>query len=183
MDAPRPWHDRRVLRLLVLIGTAAAMVACPASAWGHEGGSHLGFASRVSTIEPFLPGLLVQVVGGHEKVSVTNLTDKRIVILDDVGRPFVRVAPGKTEVWTEPRVGATEEPPEEDGLVRNWSIEGTADGEPFEIVGFLGYRAPAGTAEDEGDGPSPVAWAILLAGGAALLVVVAIAASRLRRRA
>jgi hypothetical protein len=171
-----------MLRLVAVLAAASAALLCAAPASAHEGGEHAGFASRVSTIEPFQPGLLVQVVGGHEKVSLTNLTDKRILILDDGGRPFVRVGPGRTEVWTEPRVGAKEEPPEKDGLVRNWRIAGTADGEPFEIVGFLGYRAPAGAADDENDGASAVAWVIILAGGAALLVVAAVAASRLRRR-
>jgi hypothetical protein len=132
-------------------------------------------------IEPFLPGLLVQVVGGHERLSLTNLTDKRIVILDGRGKPLVRIGPGGTEVWTEPRVGATEEPPEEEGLVRNWRIAGRADGEPFEIVGFLGYRPPAGAAADDADG-SLLVWAIVIAGGAAIVAGTAIAVTRLRRQ-
>jgi hypothetical protein len=148
----------------------------------HDGGTHTGFASKVSTIEPFLPGLIVQVVGGHERLSVANLTGKDVVILDGEGRPLVRIPPGETKVWTEPRVGATEEPPEREGLVRNWRIEGTADGEPFEIVGFLGYRPPAGEpAKDDGSGLP--AWAIALAAaGGTLVLVAALALPLLRRR-
>ena len=131
-------------------------------------------------IEPFIPGLLVQVVGGHEGLSVANLTDRTIVILDERGKPFVRIGPRKTEMWAEPRIGATEEPPEEEGLVRNWRIRGTADGEPFEIVGFLGYRPPAGAqSEDDSDW---VVWAALLAGGAAALSLVGALALRSARR-
>ena len=128
-------------------------------------------------IEPFIPGLLIQVVGGHERLSVTNLTDKTIVILDERDKPRVRIGPGKTETWAEPRIGATEEPPEEEGLVRNWRIQGTADGEPFQIRGFLGYRPPPGSTEEEGS--ALTALAIILAVGA--LAVGALVALRLRR--
>lgn len=166
-----------MLRLLVLLAAIAAALAAAASARAHEGGQHTGFAARVSVIEPFIPGLLVQVVGGHEQLSLANLTDRTIVILDDRDEPLVRIGPGKTEVWAEPRIGATEEPPEEEGLVRNWRIRGTADGEPFQIRGFLGYRPPAGSAEEEGGALS--ALAIILAVGA--LAVGALVALRLRR--
>jgi hypothetical protein len=166
-----------VLRQLVVLAAASATLTYAGSAWGHEGGPHAGFASRVSVIEPFLPGLLIHVVGGHERLSLANLTDKKIVILDDRGKPLVRIGPGKTETWTEPRVGATEEPPEEEGLVRNWRIEGTADGEPFEILGFLGYRPPAGSTEEEGSALTAVA--IVLAAG--VLAVGALVALRFRR--
>jgi hypothetical protein len=99
------------------------------------------------------------------------------VILDDADKPFVRIAPGRTKVWSEPRIGATEEPPEEEGLVRNWRIRGTADGEPFQIRGFLGYRPPPGETEQERSGLT--ALAIVLAVGA--LAVGALVALRLRR--
>jgi hypothetical protein len=166
-----------VLRQLALLAAVSAALVCAGSAQAHEGGPHSGFASRVSVIEPFIPGLLVQVVGGHEGLSVANLTDKTIVILDERGKPLVRIGPGRTEVWTEPRVGATEEPPAEEGLVRNWRIRGTADGEPFQIRGFLGYRPPAGSTDDDGGGL--IAYAIVLAVGA--LAVGALVALRLRR--
>jgi hypothetical protein len=160
---------------------ALLALACATGAHAHGGGGHSGFAARVSTIEPFLPGLLVTVLGGHERLSVTNLTEKDVVILDDRAQPLVRIAPGKTEVWEEPRIGATEEPPEREGLVRKWSIRGTADGEPFEIVGFLGYRPPAGEPGQERGSGLP-AWAIALAGAAGALVLAAAIVLPLRRR-
>jgi hypothetical protein len=176
---PSPWHDLPVLRQLVLLAAVSATLACAASARAHEGGQHTGFAARVSVIEPFIPGLLVQVIGGHERMSVANLTDQSIVILDERGDPFVRIGPGKTETWAEPRIGATEEPPEEEGLVRNWRIRGTADGEPFQIRGFLGYRPPPGSAEEERSGLT--ALAIVL--GVGVLTLGALIAFRLRRGA
>jgi hypothetical protein len=168
-----------VLRRLVLLCAALALVASMRAS-GHEGGTHSGFAARVSVIDPFLPGLLVTVVGGHEQLSVTNLTEKNVVILDDVHRPFVHIAPGRTEVWSEPRIGANEQPPETDGLVRNWRIAGTADGEPFQIVGFLGYRAPQET--DDGDGSSLLPYAVVLTvGGVAVAALLLVGRRRSRR--
>jgi hypothetical protein len=163
------------MRALVVVTVLS--LAGAAGAHAHEGGPHTGFAARVSVIEPFLPGLLVQVTGGHERLSVANLTDKTVVILDDRGRPFVRIPPGKTRVWAEPRIGATEEPPEKEGLVRNWRIRGTADGEPFQMRGFLGYR-PEGRQNDDSGGLA--AFAIVLAAG--LLTLGALVAVRLSRR-
>ena len=161
------------------LAVAALLAAAPAHA--HGGGAHTGFQARVSTIEPFIPGLLVTVLGGHEQLSAANLTDRHIVILDEQGRPLVQIPPGKTEVWDEPRIGATEEPPEREGLVRNWRIRGTADGEPFEIVGFLGYRPAPGEHVDR-DGSGLPAWAIVLAVAVGTVVLAAAAAVPLLRR-
>jgi hypothetical protein len=164
-----------------LVASSLAGLACTADALAHEGASHVGFVSTVSTIDPFLPGLLVRVIGGHERLSVTNLTRKTIVIFDRSGRPVARIPPGENRVWTEPRVGATEDPPEREGLVRNWRIGGTADGEPFEIVGFLGYRPPPGEPAQE-DGSGLPGWAIALAAAGGALLLVAALALPLRRR-
>jgi hypothetical protein len=165
-----------------LVAVSAAALACAAGAHAHGGGEHTGFQARVSTIEPFIPGLLVTVLGGHERLSLANLTDSHVVILDAAGQPLVRVPPGKTEVWDEPRIGATEEPPEREGLVRNWRIRGTADGEPFEILGFLGYRPPQQAAPRSEEEEGLPTWAIVAAGvGGALVVVAAFAVPLLRR--
>jgi hypothetical protein len=70
-------------------------------------------------------------------------------------------------VWREARVGANDTPPDRDGLIRYWRIPGTTGGMRFEIIGFLGYRAPPGANDDDG---LPT-WVIVLGaiGGAALL--------------
>jgi hypothetical protein len=171
--------DLRALGLFALVLLSVALVRPPAGR-AHETGTHLGFISTVSTIEPPLHGLLVRVIGGHEHVSVTNLTDKSIVIFDAEGDPLVRIAPRETEVWREPRVGATDEPPEREGLVRNWRISGTSDGEAFEILGFLGYRPPPGGPVEE-DGSGLPAWAIVLVVAAGALVLAAASVPLLRR--
>ena len=163
------------------LASSLAALACPPGAFAHEGTTHVGFVSTVSTIDPFLPGLLVRVIGGHERLSVTNLTRKTIVIFDRGGRPVARIPPGENRVWTEPRVGATEEPPEREGLVRNWRISGTADGEPFEIVGFLGYRPPPGEPAQADDSGLP-GWAIAVAAAGGALLLAAALALPLRRR-
>jgi hypothetical protein len=163
-------------------GLAVAALLAAALAHAHGGGAHTGFQAAVSYIEPAHPGLLVRVLGGHERLSVANLTDKDVVILDERGQPFVRLAAGRTEVWAEPRIGATEEPPEREGLVRNWEIRGTADGEPFTIVGFLGYRAPTEEAAAEMAGEGLPTWAVVVAGAAGAVVLAAALAVPLLRR-
>jgi hypothetical protein len=168
--------------LRALFAPAAVLVSLALAAPGaaHETGSHTGFLSTVSYIEPPIPGLLVRVIGGHQRLSVANLTDRSIVIPGVDGRPPVTIDPHRTEVWDEPRVGANQDPPEREGLVRNWRIRGAADGEPFVIVGFLGYRPPPGVPHDEAGLPR---WAIaLLAAGGALILAAAAAAPLLVRR-
>lgn len=111
---------------------------------------------------------------------MANLTEKTAVIPGVAGRPPVTIEPHRTEVWDEPRVGSNESPPESEGLVRNWRIRGTADGEPFVIVGFLGYRPPRDAPVEEGGLPR---WtiALLVAGGVLVLATAAAAPLLLRR--
>ncbi len=163
-----------------LVASSLAGLVCTAGAFAHRGGSHVGFVSTVSTIDPFVPGLLVQVLGGHERLSLTNLTRKTVVILGDDGRPVARIPPSENRVWADPRIGSSEPPPDREGLVRNWRIPGTAGGEPFEIVGFLGYRPPPG-ASGGANGGLPT-WAIVLAVAGGALVLAAALAIALRRR-
>ena len=158
------------MRALVPAVVAAVSLFSVASAGGHGLGSHTGFQSTVSTIEPFQPGLLVRVLGGHERLSVANLTQKDVTIFDARGRVLRRIPAGQTRVWADPRIGASEEPPEREGLIRYWRIRGTADREPFEILGFLGYRPPPGA--EEGDDGVPT-WAYAAAGVLGVLVLAA----------
>jgi hypothetical protein len=92
------------------------------------------------------------------------------VIFDGRGGVMRRIPAGQTRVWSDPRVGATEEPPDEEGLIRYWRIRGTAAGEPFEILGFLGYRPPPGAEQSDDDVPT---WAYVAAGGFGVLVLAA----------
>jgi hypothetical protein len=170
------WHDAPVRLLLALPVLALAYAA---GAHAHGGGSHTGFVSTVSGIEPPQLGLLVQVVGGHERLSVRNLTQGTVVVFDEDGREALRLAPGASGSVADPRIGSTGPPPEKGEFVKDWRISGEADGEPFEIVGFLGYRPPPGVQQD--DSGLPV-WAIVLAAAAGAIVVAAALALPLRRR-
>jgi hypothetical protein len=164
---------------LTIAGLLATAGVVAGLARAHGTGAHAGFQARVSYLEPSQPGVIVQVLGGHVRLSVANLTQKTIVVPGAEGLPTVRILPGRTEVWVEPRVGATEAPPDREGLIRNWTIAATADGAPFEIVGFLGYRPPPGAAIDDGGTPR---WRIaLLVAGGVLLVMAAAAVPLLRR--
>jgi hypothetical protein len=167
-----------VLRLFALLAVSALLVGTTDAA-AHEGGEHTGFVSTVSTIEPPQIGLLVRVVGGHESLSVRNFTKKRVVILGEKGQPTLRLGPGRSGSVRDRRIGSTGPPPAQGEFVKNWRIPGKAGGAPFEIVGFLGYRAPAD--EGQGDWTFP-AWAIALAIAVGGILITAALALPLRRR-
>jgi hypothetical protein len=164
-----------------LLAALACSLAFAAGASGHTNGSHTGFVSTVSGIQPQLPGLLVQVIGGHERLSVRNWTQKTVIVFGADGRAVATLAPGESRVWADTRIGASGPPPKREELVRRWRIPGEADGEPFEIGGFLGYRPPAG-ASSSGNAALPV-WAVALASaGGALVLAAALALPLLRRK-
>ncbi|MEX2210451.1 MAG: hypothetical protein WD689_01615 [Gaiellaceae bacterium] len=156
----------RALAVILLALVAAG------SAEAHEVGQfHQGFVSTVSGVEPPLPGLLVDIYNGHELLTVRNFTQKTVRF---PGADIV-LTPGLAASWREPQI-APAGPPQREGLVRRWRIPGTADGEPFAIVGFLGYSGPL--PPDEG----LPAWVIVLAGAAGALGLGAALALPLLRR-
>ena len=134
---------RRLLGPAVLL---ALLVAGAAHA--HTTGIHTGFVATVSGVDPPLPGLVVRVVGGHERLSVQNWTQATVVLYREDGGVAARLGPGEGAAWADPRIGWEGPPPDGETRLRDWRIEGEADGEPIAIEGFLGYRpagAPAGT--------------------------------------
>lgn len=163
------------------LATVVLVLACTAVAEAHDGGRHTGFVATVSGIEPQLPGLLVSVAGSHERLAFRNLTSKRVVLFGEDGKPSLRLAPGRSGSVSDARIGSAGPPPVRGEFVKDWRIPGTADGEPFEIVGFLGYRPPPGAEHDGGVGLP--AWGVALAAGmGALVVVTALALPRRRRK-
>jgi len=162
-----------------LAAVTVLALTCAAGARAHEGDSHAGFVATVSGIEPPVLGLLVTVVGGHERLSVRNWTRKTIVVYGEDGRDTLRLAPGDAGAIADPRIGSSGPPPAEGEFVKNWRIPGAADGERFEIVGFLGYRPPA-DAEEEDSGLS--AWAMALTVGGGILLTATLALLLLARR-
>lgn len=163
-----------------VFAAAVVALACTAFAEAHDGGGHTGFVATVSGVEPHVPGLLVSVAGGHERLAVRNLTSKTVVIFGEAGRPSLRLAPRRSGSVSDRRIGSAGLPPEHGEFVKNWRIPGEASGKPFEIVGFLGYRSPPGEDRDGGDG-SP-AWIVALATGVGTLMLVTALALPLRRR-
>jgi len=171
---------RRVLATVLLALLAAG------AAHAHTTGIHTGFVSTVSGVDPPLPGLLVRVVAGHERLSVQNWTQKTVVLYDEDGGVAARLAPGEGHAWPDPRIDWEGPPPEGETRLRDWRIEGEADGELFAIVGFLGYRPPEAAAErDEapaaGSGWPGWATAAVVVGGG-ILAAVALALPLVRRK-
>src|SRR5688572_3063623 len=113
---------RRASVLLVALALLAA-----GDAHAHTTGIHTGFVSTVSGVDPPLPGLLVRVVGGHERLSVQNWTEKTVVLFDGQGAVAARLAPGERRAWADPRIGWEGPPPEGETRLRDWRIEGEAD--------------------------------------------------------
>jgi hypothetical protein len=155
-------------------------VACAPAVAAHGGGRHAGFVATVSGIEPPLPGLLVTVLDGHERLSIRNWTQRTIVVFGEDGREALRLAPGEARTVADPRIGSSGPPPAEGEFVKNWRIRGEADGTPFDIVGFLGYRPPRDAVEEDDSGLPT--WAVALVVGAGVLAAAAALALPLRRR-
>lgn len=172
---------RRPLALLVAALTAASATATAAHA--HTTGIHTGFVATVSGIDPPLPGLLVRVVAGHERLSVQNWTQKTVVLYDEDGAVAARLAPGEGQAWADPRIDWEGPPPEGETRLRDWRIEGEADGEPLAIEGFLGFRPPAEAAAVPADGSGWPTWAtVAIVVGGGLLAAVALALPLVRRK-
>jgi hypothetical protein len=168
-------------RPLVLLAALALLSAGAGHA--HTTGIHTGFVATISGVDPPLPGLLVRVVAGHERLSVQNWTEKTVVLFDEQGAVAARLAPGEGRAWADPRIGWEGPPPEGETRLRNWRIEGEADGERFAIEGFLGYRPPAAATDiPRGDSGWP-AWAtVAVVVGGGLLAAVALALPLARRK-
>jgi hypothetical protein len=173
---------RRPLGLLVLLGAIALLAAGAGHA--HTTGIHTGFVATISGVDPPLPGLLVRVVGGHERLSVRNWTERTVVLFNEQGGVVARLAPGDGRAWADPRIDWEGPPPEGETRLRTWRIEGEADGERFAIAGFLGYRPPAAAAAEElaPDSGWP-AWAtIAVVVGGGILAAAALALPLVRRK-
>jgi hypothetical protein len=168
-----------------LVGAFALLaLAAPLPAAAHEPGAPTmsGFVATVSNVEPNVVGLSARVVLG-DQLLVTNRSNRTVEILDRSGRPFIRIASGKSRAWHDERiVGRRATPPPAPGasataprFVKNWSVPGRTKDRAFAIKGFLGY-VPPGQASDEG-----VPTVVLVGGALALVALSALAAYLLGR--
>jgi hypothetical protein len=186
------------VKAVVLV--AAVLLAAPA-AYGHEGGPpHGGYQATFSSVQPPILGLQVAVPEGDARLRIENLTGKTVEILAVGGQPFLRftsdavygrapgggweqVATGTTYDWAEPRIGwnrssppdAVAAEPGEIHFIRDWAIEGRADGVAFQIKGYLGW-APHAAGGSTAGADSADGRAFFIAFG---LTAVAIAAAAL----
>jgi hypothetical protein len=174
----------------------ALALACPAASAAHGTGHEDGFRSTVSEIEPPVPGLLASVVGGDQLLAIRNWSGRTVTLLGADGRPFLRFSANRVERRTDgrwelvkrgssyafhdSRIHVVGPPPERSGVVRDWRVPGIANGGPFSIEGFLGYRAPAAPPPAD-DGGLPT-WAPVAAAGVGVLAVAALALAHRRRR-
>jgi hypothetical protein len=197
-------------RAAILLFVAALAPSGDASGHGRTGQS--GYVSTVSALVPPVLGVSVNVLGGDDRLRLSNYSGKTVVVLGYRGEPSLRfakdgvfrnarspasvaplwhrVAPGASFDWHDRRIhwSATEPPqavqedPGRAHLIFDWRVPARADGRPFAITGFLGYVPPR---TDEHRGRS---WVVPLAGGAgglalAALIVAGAGARRRSRRA
>lgn len=189
-----------------------AALALVGDASGHGRAGRSGYVSTVSALVPPVLGVSVNVLGGDDRLRLSNYSGKTVVVLGYRGEPLFRfgkmgvfrnarspvkaaplwrrVAPGASFDWHDRRIHwpaseaprAVREEPDKAHLIFNWRVPARADGKPFAITGFLGYVPPR---KDQHGGRS---WVLPLTGGAgglalAALVVAGAGARRRLRRA
>jgi hypothetical protein len=166
-----------VVRVAVGVAAIALVVAGDADAHQPDTAIPTGYVATVSGIQPNVVGLGVTVVLG-DQVLVRNLTRGPVMILDRRGRPFIRVAAGRSRAWHDVRVVETGPPPParpgadsaEPRFVKNWRIPGRAGTRPFAISGFLGWAPP--DQSGSGGGTPLAVWV----GGATFLLALSVGA-------
>ena len=192
---------------LTLFVTALALAG---DASGHGRTGQTGYVSTFSALVPPVLGVSVNVLGGDDRLRLSNYSGKTVVVLGYRGEPFIRfgqegvfrnarspatgpprwrrVGPGTSYDWHDRRIHwpASEPPravsdqPDKPHLIFNWRVPARADGKAFAITGFLGYVPPKDGAGGGRD------WGLPLAAGAAGLALMALllvgAGARRRQR-
>jgi hypothetical protein len=76
---------------------ALAALAAPMAATGHRGSTLTGYVSTVSAVVPNELGVNALVLGGDDRLRLSNYSGKTVVILGYEGEPYLRFA--KTGVY------------------------------------------------------------------------------------
>jgi hypothetical protein len=84
---------------LVVCLAALAVAQPPASA--HRGTGGKGYVSTFSAVVPNVLGLSVAVLGGDDRLRLSNYSDKTVVILGYEREPYLRF--GESDVWVNAR--------------------------------------------------------------------------------
>ena len=79
---------------IVLFLTALVL---PGDASGHRGSTLTGYVSTVSALEPPVLGVDAIVLGGDDRLRISNYSGKTIVVLGYEGEPYLRF--DKQGVW------------------------------------------------------------------------------------
>ena len=72
------------------LSVALAALALPVAASAHPGSALTGYVSTVSAVVPNVLGVNALVLGGDDRLRVSNYSGKRVVILGYEGEPYLR---------------------------------------------------------------------------------------------
>jgi hypothetical protein len=67
-----------------------AALATPASSTAHRGSAGKGYVSTIAGLVPNVLGVSVNVLGGDDRLRLSNYSDKNVVILGYEGEPYLR---------------------------------------------------------------------------------------------
>jgi hypothetical protein len=86
----------RCARARLLAAAAVVALAATPAAQGHGGPS--GYTATITSVTPAVPGLELRVLGGDDRLELSNETGKEIVILGYEGEPYLRFGENGVEV-------------------------------------------------------------------------------------
>jgi hypothetical protein len=83
-------------RAVILVAVAALLVAigaAPAAAHAVAGAQASNYQTRILSVQPVVPGLMVEVADAGARLRVRNHTGREVTVLGYAGEPYLRVGP------------------------------------------------------------------------------------------